>query len=85
MDNTKAVEEIRRKIRSGMKTSAIILEGKHPIDLIKSVKSEEIELDAKLAQEQKKAEQLDQMDRKNQKRDQEFMQKYDLNKDQSAT
>ncbi len=45
MDKHEMIEEIRSRIQAGEKTSSIINSTKYPIDLIKAIKSEELERD----------------------------------------
>lgn len=75
MGNAKqeAIEEIRGLIRKGQKTSAIIALGKWPIDLIKSVKSEELETEKALARQKEKDDQKTYLAGKREKHHQAFL------------
>lgn len=84
MDINAAKDKIRSKIRSGMKTSEIILEGEFPVDLIKSVKSEELVLDKEVEKEFEANRWREYTAAKQRKRDEEFLQKYDLKKEQET-
>lgn len=73
--NSKAAdrEEIRDLIRKGNKTSAIIGLGKWPVDMIKAVKSEELENDKKIAREADKQAVLDHNAAKRKKHHERFL------------
>lgn len=66
-------EDIRTRIRGGVKTSQIINESGYPMELIKTVKSQELENDKRIAREQLKAQQNAHMANKREKHYQSFL------------
>lgn len=70
---TASIEEIRSLIRKGMKTSEINSLGKWPLELIKDVKSEELENDKKQARQQARTDQIKHMQAKRAKHQEAFL------------
>ena len=72
-DKQEAKEHIRGLIRQGYKTSEIVALSNHPLDLIKDVKSEELENDKKIERESKRQDQIKHMVGKREKHHKAFL------------
>jgi hypothetical protein len=71
---------VRDLIRSGKKTSEIILATRFPVEFIKSIKSEELEAEKKMEKMAEAARLQVARDAKEDRRNKEFLAKYDLTK-----
>lgn len=74
-------EQIRGHIRSGMKTSEITAKFKFPLEVIKEVKSEELEREKQLARDKVKEDQNRHMQYKREKHHRAFLERMGQNAD----